>query len=99
LSLIASWRDRPHLRPFFFDNREPPRQGDRRAEVESTAEMIWDLAEYCHANTPVLGDQAHDWDKYFAKLHEHSPALRAYDLESGHFYPSTVRAAFRGTAP
>jgi hypothetical protein len=87
--------DRPHLSPYFFENRKPPRSAPRNAEVYSTTEMIFDLAECCHANASVLGSVAYDWDKYFHQLYQSSPALRAYTVERGHLYPPSVVRAFR----
>lgn len=87
--------DRAHLYPYFYEDKAMPLLATERAEVRMTAEMIFDMAEFCHANAAVLGKLANNWDNYFYKLYQSSPALRAYADEYGHFYPPRILTAFQ----
>jgi hypothetical protein len=89
--------DRPELRPFFYEGAGIPSDDPvLRSRVEAVAEMLFDLAESCHANNRVLEKIATDWDKYFSFIYACSPALRQYAKDHGHLYPKPVRLAFLG---
>ena len=67
--------DRPYLYEFFYANAPVAADSSRAIEVRMTSEMLFDLAEYCHANKAALGTLAHDWENYFHNLYKSSPAL------------------------
>jgi hypothetical protein len=89
--------DRPELRPYFYENKRLPRSKREKARLSAAAEMLVDLAESVIACSPGLGAMAVDWNKYFAFLYRNSEALRKYWEEYSHYYPDSVRDAFRAT--
>jgi hypothetical protein len=91
----AFFVDRPYLYPFFYQNAQVTRKTKYATQIRMTAEMIFDLAEFCHANKAVLGTLAHDWDNYFHNLYVQSPALQEYAEQYAKYYPPSVMPAFR----
>jgi hypothetical protein len=70
--------DHPELRPFFYSGAHVPKDILLKNQIEACAEMLFDLAEVCHANHSVLKGTAKDWDRYFSFIYTNSPALREY---------------------
>jgi hypothetical protein len=87
----AFFVDRPYLYPFFYEKAQVTQKTEYATQVRMTAEMIFDLAEFCHANEAVLGTLAHDWDDYFHNLYVQSPALQDYAKGYAYYPPRLCR--------
>ena len=93
--------DRPELRPYFYDNKRPPKRKCERDRVDATAEMIVDLAESIVDPGHGLEAVSVGWNKFFTSLYKNSEALRKHWEENSDYYSDTVREAFQaqGQAP
>jgi hypothetical protein len=91
--------DRPELRPYFYDNKRLPRRKRELDRVDSTAEMLVDIAESIVATGGRYGAISLGWNKYFASLYKNSEALRKHWTENWDYYPDSVREAFQAPSP
>jgi hypothetical protein len=87
--------DRPELRPYFYENKQLPRKKRDLDQLDSTAEMIVDIAESIVATGGGLGAISLGWNKYFTSLYKNSEVLRKHWSENWDYYPDSVREAFQ----
>ena len=73
------------LRPYFFDGKEPPSEGDERERVLAVAEMYVNVVDNVLTQLPTLsrGGVATDWEAYFVDVYRSSPAIREFWDEHG----------------
>lgn len=89
--------DRPELRPYFYENKKLPRDKLLLDRLDAASEMLIDLAESVIASTPLLGNMAVDWHKYFTFVYHNSEALRQHWKLHSYYYPDSVREAFQAS--
>jgi hypothetical protein len=87
--------ERPHLRPYFYENVEPT-DLEASQQASALAEYIVDMAESCMATDHIAHQLSGDWDEYFGHLYKNSPALRNYWADFGHFFPAGLQRSFTG---
>jgi hypothetical protein len=87
--------DRPELRPYFYDNKRPPKTKRERDQVDATAEMIVDIAESIVDPGHGLEAVSAGWNKFFTSLYKNSEALRKHWAENSDYYSDNVREAFQ----
>jgi hypothetical protein len=90
LGKIVEW---PELRPYFYEGKPCPREGETRARVLMVAEMITDVAEHglqTHGQVSATGP-IEDWNDYVDFLLEKSPSIVSIIEEHSPWYPLLVQ--------
>jgi hypothetical protein len=84
---------RPDLRAYFYEGKECPRSGKRRAEVLSIVEMLADAIDYGLMVVELSPDTAsyEDWHAYALSMAKVSPVLRDWLGRHNEWYKTYKR--------
>jgi hypothetical protein len=71
--------ERIELRPFFYDNVEPPAEGSERWRIDTACELLLDYFETIVSSSPAHDDASEEvWCVYMQQMYARSPALRTF---------------------
>jgi len=84
--------DRPELRQYFYDNREPPRNGRDATQVRALAAVFLDFMDTVAVQVAAIPEHDRDvWFRFFQDLMRTSPAIRKCWNETSEWYSVDLR--------
>ena len=89
--------ENPQYRRYFYEDAEPPADGEERVKVEVLAELMLDFLDNCVTQQHRLeSGMAEKWMDYVNEVLDTSPVMRGFLAEHGHWYCDELEA--RGKA-
>jgi hypothetical protein len=84
--------DKPDLRPYFFEDKEPPPATDTmRSEVLATAELLSDLFEHVvHGIDDVDDGVREPWRRHMREMYQKNRSLKAFLDQRASSYSSAL---------
>lgn len=94
--------DRPHLRPYFYEQRETDGVTSHHAEAVPVAEMLLDVFDHVLTHVSrmpeIWGDHQEAWERWIASMFEASPLLCEYYLKKWDWYTKEMSDVYaKGT--
>jgi hypothetical protein len=88
--VVTVFVERPHLRPYFYENKpiDESTSSDHREEIESMCDLFAAVLEHALVQQKNVPRRAWKecWETFVAERHRKSPELQRYLKENGTWY-------------
>jgi predicted cobalt transporter CbtA len=99
-AVLENFVERPDLRAYFYDGKQPPTDGPDRIRVQTIAEMLTDVVESALLGTSLVESTAshQPWSSYAEFLLRESPAIAHTVCVHGDWFPLLAHLRHRLTS-